>query len=76
MIFLEWSNLKFDVDKKWKVVKVNFPEKLQPQKATLLIEFDNEISTGLSGFYRSNYKDIDGNKKVLASTQFEVKPLF
>ena len=25
----------------------------------------------MSGFYKSNYSDADGNKKVMASTQFE-----
>ena len=25
----------------------------------------------MAGFYKSNYSDADGNKKVMASTQFE-----
>lgn len=68
---LEWNELKFEVDKKWKTVVVNFPEKLQPQKTTLTIDFDGEINSGLHGFYRSVFKDSDGNKQVMAATQFE-----
>jgi hypothetical protein len=30
------------------------------------------LNGDMSGFYKSNYSDADGNKKVMASTQFEV----
>lgn len=50
---------------------MNFPSELEPQKAKLFISFDNKINEGLEGFYRSTYKDQDGNSKVLASTHFE-----
>jgi hypothetical protein len=34
--------------------------------------FSGILNGDMSGFYKSNYSDADGNKKVMASTQFEV----
>lgn len=68
----EWIGLEFNVDRMWNTVKVNFPMKLEPQKAKLSLVFDNKINSGLEGFYRSSYKDKAGNTKFMACTQFEV----
>jgi aminopeptidase N len=37
----------------------------------LKIEYSGFLNNQMAGFYRSHYTDIDGNKKVMASTQFE-----
>ena len=35
------------------------------------IHYQGVLNNQMAGFYRSNYTDIDGNTKVMASTQFE-----
>ncbi|KAL7069753.1 hypothetical protein ACQ4LE_011141 [Meloidogyne hapla] len=58
-------------DLKWELLTINFPNELLPQSIELNLDFNGEISSELSGFYRSPYKDAAGNAKMLASTQFE-----
>jgi len=40
-------------------------------EATLSFEFQGKLTDTLTGFYRSQYTDKKGNKKYLATTQFE-----
>ncbi len=40
-------------------------------KTKLRIDFEGDLNDSLSGFYRSKYKDKNGNEKYLATTQFE-----
>lgn len=64
------------------VVEINYDVQL----TTVVIVFDGELATGagklllrfrgilngdMCGFYKSIYADANGNKKVMASTQFE-----
>ena len=35
------------------------------------LEFDYALSSGLAGFYRTQYLDGDGVERVVAATQFE-----
>jgi aminopeptidase N len=37
----------------------------------LKIEYSGFLNNQMAGFYRSHYTDIDGNQRVMASTQFE-----
>ena len=48
-----------------------FPEPLAAGNSKLEIKFSGILNDKLHGFYRSTYKDADGNNKPLASTQFE-----
>ena len=48
-----------------------FPEPLAAGNSKLEIKFSGILNDKLHGFYRSTYKDADGNYKPLASTQFE-----
>ena len=50
---------------------VTFPEPLAAGNSKLEIKFAGILNDKLHGFYRSTYKDADGNNKPLASTQFE-----
>jgi puromycin-sensitive aminopeptidase len=50
---------------------LNFPETLNPGPWQLQISFSGILNDKLHGFYRSTYKDSQGQEKVLASTQFE-----
>ncbi|HEX2227365.1 MAG TPA: M1 family metallopeptidase [Candidatus Binatia bacterium] len=47
------------------------PETLPPGSYDLQIQFSGILNDKLHGFYRSTYKDAQGNEKTLASTQFE-----
>ena len=49
----------------------NFPEILNPGRWELQITFSGILNDKLHGFYRSTYKDPNGQEKTLASTQFE-----
>lgn len=48
-----------------------FPQALAPGSAHLHLTFSGILNDKLHGFYRSTYKDAQGNDKLLASTQFE-----
>ncbi|HEY7555853.1 MAG TPA: M1 family metallopeptidase [Candidatus Binatia bacterium] len=48
-----------------------FPERLAAGSLKLAIRFSGILNDKLHGFYRSTYKDANGNDKPLASTQFE-----
>jgi puromycin-sensitive aminopeptidase len=48
-----------------------FPETLSPGPWQLRLSFAGILNDKLHGFYRSSYKDANGQDKMLASTQFE-----
>lgn len=53
-------------------IAVKFNEELKAgQHCVLALDFSAELSHTFEGFYNSSYIDKEGNKKVLASTQFE-----
>ncbi|CAG8538500.1 28782_t:CDS:10, partial [Racocetra persica] len=59
-------------DTQKQTVTLTFPEELPAgAKAALHLEFTGILNDKMNGFYRSSYKDSDGNTKYLATTQFE-----
>ncbi|CAG8485846.1 13015_t:CDS:10 [Cetraspora pellucida] len=59
-------------DTQKQTVTLTFPEELPAgSKAALYLEFTGILNDKMNGFYRSSYKDSDGNTKYLATTQFE-----
>lgn len=48
-----------------------FPQTLTPGRWQLALQFSGILNDKLHGFYRSTYKDANGQEKILASTQFE-----
>ena len=48
-----------------------FPKALPLGAGTLRITFTGEHNNQMCGFYRSAYKDIHGEEKLMVSTQFE-----
>jgi puromycin-sensitive aminopeptidase len=50
---------------------ITFPRELAPGSWSIKIKFVGTLNDKLHGFYRSTYKDANGNQKVLATTQFE-----
>jgi len=68
-IFMEAT--KIEVDEESTTVKFTFPKALPKGKGMLSIVYDGLLNNQMNGLYRSTYVDIDGNKKLMASTQFE-----
>lgn len=52
-------------------VTFKFEEMLPVGEGKLEMEFVGILNDQMAGFYRSGYKDINGTKKIMASTQFE-----
>lgn len=48
-----------------------FPENVPEGEGNLIIKFTGILNGDMAGFYRSSYTDANGNKKIVASTQFE-----
>ncbi len=46
-------------------------EPLGPGTWDLLLRFDGRLNDKLRGFYRSTFRDQEGNEQVIAATQFE-----
>ena len=51
--------------------RLSFDRALEPGEWTLRIAFRGILNDKLHGFYRSTYKDAQGNTHLVASTQFE-----
>lgn len=58
-------------DKEMETVTFSFENPISEGSAKLSIEFEGELWAGLAGFYHSVYTDSDGEKKTIATTQFE-----
>jgi len=52
-------------------VSLTFDEELPLGEGVIALSFDGILNGDMAGFYKSGYTDADGNKKVMASTQFE-----
>ncbi|KAJ1970963.1 hypothetical protein H4R35_005551, partial [Dimargaris xerosporica] len=64
------DNISYDAAKQRAVL--NFAQELPAgSQATLFMEFTGVLNDLMTGFYRSTYTDDQGNKKVMAVTQFE-----
>jgi len=46
------KEIKNEFDRKWELLTINFPSELPPQRIELNFDFNGEISSELSGFYR------------------------
>ncbi|XP_076006763.1 leucyl-cystinyl aminopeptidase [Genypterus blacodes] len=58
--------------KPWQQIAVKFSEDLKAgQECVLTLDYSANLSHTYDGFYKSSYTDKDGNKRVLAATQFE-----
>jgi len=69
-----WQNkilkVKSKVDTKNELLIIHLPQKIAGH-SQLYLEFSGILNDRLIGFYKSEYKDDNGNKKYLATTQFE-----
>jgi tricorn protease interacting factor F2/3 len=62
--------VKSKVDTQNELLIINLPQKISGQ-SEIRLEFSGILNDRLIGFYKSEYKDNKGNKKYLATTQFE-----
>ncbi|KAH7264907.1 peptidase family M1-domain-containing protein [Fusarium redolens] len=66
------SSPTLDYNKDTQTTTVNFDKTIPAgQKARLTQRFTGTLNDDMAGFYRSSYKDENGNTKYLATTQFE-----
>lgn len=63
--------VEIQVNIKETTVAFVFSEELKVGDAVLEIVFGGLLNNQMAGFYRSGYDDIHGNRKIMASTQFE-----
>ena len=60
-----------EMDPKNEQAKLSFPQELSPGKYKLQLKFSAILNDSLRGFYRSYYKDKQGEKHWLCSSQME-----
>ncbi|KAL5105863.1 Puromycin-sensitive aminopeptidase [Taenia crassiceps] len=58
-------------DEKQERVTINFDSKLGVGDADLCLEYKGVIADDMHGFYRSTYRDVSGEERIILSTQFE-----
>jgi len=62
----------FETDDTAQILKMTFANTLKKgSKAKLSIKFTGNLNNEMNGFYRSEYTDSNGQKKYMATTQFE-----
>ena len=59
------------VDKETMTVTFTFGSSLPEGRGILSIDYVGELNNQMAGFYRSEYVNVKGEKKLMASTQFE-----
>ncbi|KAF7555976.1 hypothetical protein G7046_g6422 [Stylonectria norvegica] len=66
------STPTLEYTKDTQTTKISFPQTIKAgQKARLTQRFTGILNEDMAGFYRSSYKDENGNEKFLATTQME-----
>ncbi|KAH3669122.1 hypothetical protein WICMUC_005086 [Wickerhamomyces mucosus] len=66
------ESIEFDGKKELVTIHLNETLRADPSaKLLLTIIYTGEIKTNMEGFYRSDYKDINGEDQIALSTQFE-----
>jgi len=66
---LKSSKIKYDTD--LETATIVFPSAIPTGNAQLKLSFVGELNDKMKGFYRSKYKDANGEDKYCAVTQFE-----
>ncbi len=57
--------------KEKETVIINLESPVDPTNATITLKYTAIIQTNMAGFYKSKYKDVNGNDAIMLSTQFE-----
>lgn len=64
------QNGKVSYNKKLETVVCTFKQKINKGKASITLSFSGILNDSMRGFYRSRYH-VDGQERILATTQFE-----
>eukprot|EP00795_Rhopilema_esculentum_P013378 gene13378-4237_t len=62
---------KISYDTVAETATISFPSPIPNGNAKLILNFTGELNDKMKGFYRSKYKDLNGEEKYCAVTQFE-----
>lgn len=62
---------EINYNKKMNTVKFIFESNLPLGAGVVSIKYRGILNGDMAGFYKSSYTDASGNKKIMASTQFE-----
>lgn len=65
------SAVSLSFDLKLHTLTMKFAEILTEGSGCLYIKFSGTLNNQMAGFYRSGYTSADGEKRIMASTQFE-----
>eukprot|EP01035_Chromulina_nebulosa_P020946 gene20946-27148_t len=60
-----------DYDLKYHIVTLKFENVVEIGESVLVISYTGILNGDMAGYYKSQYTDADGNKKIIGSTQFE-----
>lgn len=63
--------VEINYNTQYNTVKFVFDGSLPEGKGQIFIRFRGILNGDMCGFYKSSYADANGNKKIMASTQFE-----
>ncbi|MDA8197197.1 MAG: M1 family metallopeptidase [Actinomycetota bacterium] len=61
----------FQLDEQNEIVEITTVSPLNPGDVRITIEFTGILNDKLAGFYKSHYRDHEGNNVAIATTQFE-----
>ena len=62
---------KLNVNVQEHVLEIIFAKELPIGEGIVRISYTGQLNNQMAGFYRSSYNNINGEKKIMASTQFE-----
>lgn len=65
------SVVEINYNVQFNTVKLVFDAALPVGEGSIVLRFRGILNGDMCGFYKSTYADANGNKKVMASTQFE-----
>jgi len=66
---VQQAEVNLDCEKE--LLRMDFAKPLQPGKGVLEIQYNGKVSENLVGFFKSKYKDEQGNDKYHFLTKFE-----
>ena len=63
--------IAFNFDAKYNVVTIEFDKEVPLGQGHIVIKYLGEHNNQMAGFYRSSYKDVTGDERVMVTTQCE-----
>ncbi|MDA8277322.1 MAG: M1 family metallopeptidase [Actinomycetota bacterium] len=63
--------ISHSLDEENEIIEITTATQLSPGTVRILIDFTGILNDKLAGFYKSHYRDAEGNNVAIATTQFE-----